>query len=164
MLIKWNQYQNLFEWWPEWLKKLLDAILNNPLSLLKSIWEEVKSQLSNLVDFNWPTYKIAQTIGKFLVDVILQIISWWAWLIWKIATTINKLIPEWVIKKWVNKSVKSTSNVVQNSIWINKDLLSIKWMKKLWFNWTIKKLWTEAIYYWWVTPWIVLLEWKHLII
>ena len=162
MLTKLNQYQNIFEGWAEWLKKMLDAILNDPVWLIRSIWDEIKKELSDLLDFDWPTYKIAQTIWKFLVDVIIQLVSWWAWIVWKIATTINKLIPDWIIKKWLNKTVDFSSNVVTSSIWINKNLLSPKWMKELWFKWTAKKIWTEAIYYWWFTPWIIIKEWHKL--
>ena len=163
MLTKLNQYQNIFENWVEWLKKMLDAILDDPVWLIKSLWEEIKKELSNLLDFDWPTYKIAQTIWKFLVDVIIQLISWWAWIVWKLATTINKLIPDWIIKKWLNKTVDFSSNVITNSISINPKLLSKEWIKELWLKWTWKKLWNELMFYWWSTPYIIYNEWREIL-
>ena len=167
LLLWMKKYENLLSWWINWIVKLAwnisDMVEKMWLSwFITMIWESIYNDFKKILDFDQPTYKIAQSIWKFLVDIIIQLISWWIWLAWKLASVINKLVPNWLIKKWLNASVKTWDEFLSAFTWVKPELLSKDWLKSLWLSWTWNAIWNELMYYAWVTPYMVLRDWAKL--
>jgi len=171
-LLLWIQkYEKLLDLDINWINKLVDNISNMIEkewlldfleNIIWSIWEDLKKML----DFDQPTYKIAQAIWKFLIDIIMSLATWWlgTWIkvftkINSISSKFNKLIPDWLIKDSVKYAWKTTDEFLKAFTWVKPELLSKEWLKEMWLikSWTA--IWNELMYYSGNTPYIMIREW-----
>jgi len=175
-------FTQIFDWNPY---EAMSKMFWNISQLVEEIWLwdflkliawNLYDDFKKMLDFDQPTYKIAQTAWKFLLDVIIQLISGWAWIVWKLAKIIDKIIPDWMLKNWIELWWK----IIWESIWIksqklklweqnfekstSSNFLSRQSMKETWIKWEASRLTNELMYYWWATPYIIyneLRKWKE---
>ncbi|MDQ7008831.1 MAG: hypothetical protein Q9M94_00895 [Candidatus Gracilibacteria bacterium] len=125
-------------------------------SFISMIGESIYNDFKKMLDFDQPTYKIAQSIGKFLVDIILQLISGGIGLSGKLASVINKLVPNGLIKNGLNTVVKTGDEFLSAFTGIKPELLSKEGLKTLGLSGTGRAVGNELMYYAGVTPYMVI--------
>lgn len=181
-ILLWAQkYQHIFEKMTDWNPvENITKMVNNISDMYEKMWGydflkliawNLWEDFKKIFDSEQATYKIAQSVWKLVLDIIMSLISWWVWVAWKLVKVLDKIIPDWLIKEWI----KHTWNFVWEISWIKyqtfwlknhklkvadtpTNFLSTKSLGELWIKWEMSRLTNDLMYYWWATPYIVFNE------